>query len=138
MGWFFLSNGQIKKKSQNLFCVFSYAKCLPRVSTMACSSSRQSSAALLHSSFTFNVQYRQMSQDFARADRRRGVNIFGSMSTIWAEALLARASICVQGHEHRHRQSGPGVLRQETPANWHFRPYISCHSETALSLRYSY
>ena len=28
------------------------------------------------------------------------------------EVLWARASSCVQGQEHRHRQGGPGVLRQ--------------------------
>ena len=31
------------------------------------------------------------------------------------EALWARASTCVQGHKHRHRQDCPGVLCQETP-----------------------
>ena len=31
------------------------------------------------------------------------------------EALWVRVSTCAQRHEHRHRQGGPGVLRQETP-----------------------
>lgn len=30
------------------------------------------------------------------------------------EAIWARASTCVHGHERRHRQAGPEVLRQET------------------------
>ena len=31
------------------------------------------------------------------------------------KALWAGASTSVQGHDYRHRQGGPGVLRQETP-----------------------
>jgi len=46
----------------------------------------------------------------------------GSASIIWnvtpiassttREVLRACTSTCVQGQEHRHRQGGPGVLRQ--------------------------
>ena len=39
------------------FCVFPYSKCLPRVSLMACSSSRQSPAALLHCSLSIRPSY---------------------------------------------------------------------------------
>ena len=39
-------------------------------------------------------------------------NVTPIASTTTREVLRARASTCVQGQEHRHRQGGPGVLRQ--------------------------
>ena len=39
-------------------------------------------------------------------------NVTPIASTTTREVLRARASTCVQGQERRHRQGGPGVLRQ--------------------------
>ena len=80
--------------------------------------------ALLHSfTLVLHLKYRQMSQDCARADRRRRVSPrLGCSNCLCVnvyyesrDTLCARASTCVQLHEHRYRQGGPGVLHQETP-----------------------
>ena len=44
------------------------------------------------------------------------VTVFVSKSTMRVETRStgARASTCVQLHDHRYRQGGPGVLHQET------------------------
>ena len=53
------------------------------------------------------------------ADRQSGPSLGSSnclcvnVYYVRREALWACASTCVQGHAHRQRQGGPGILRQE-------------------------
>ena len=100
---FFFWNGQIEKKVTILFCVFSYSKCLPRASLMACSPSRQSPTELLHYSFI------KVYTDVTRlCTGRQGtlslapvlavVTFFVSMSTMWVERLFGLALL----HAYRH------------------------------------
>ena len=84
----------------------------------------QDRALLLFFSLVLHLKYRQMSQDSARADRwcrvspkvspRLGCSNCLNVYYASRDSLWASASTCVQLHEHRYRQGGPGVLHQET------------------------
>ena len=116
---FFFEWPNWKKKSQSFFVCFH----IPNV----CRKHHWWYAALhdraLLRSYTLVLHWKcsKMSQDShgQTGDAKSGPSLGSSnclcvnVYYVRREALWACASTCVQGHAHRQRQGGPGILRQE-------------------------